>query len=156
MADWAWALDSVCAACTHTHTHHCNQDTSEVLKYDFCHGERALALWRGVQKGNDPAILYAWEHVPISLYPPSNSFHATTLQTVLHKDGDDRHFRLSPSPSCWALSGREAETSLTKASLALSLLSSVLLPLSSLSPNYSAFSCSAHFCRGLYPFLQHI
>lgn len=45
----------------------------------------------GVQKGNDPAILYAWEHVPISLYPPSRTlFTATTLQTVLHKDGDSQ------------------------------------------------------------------
>lgn len=49
----------------------------------------------GVQKGNDPAILYAWEHVPISLYPPSRTlFTATTLGLTA------RHFRLSPSPSC--------------------------------------------------------
>ncbi len=54
-----------------------------VMEKELLHSEG------GVQKGNDPAILYAWEHVPISLYPPSNTlFIATTLQTVLHKDGD--------------------------------------------------------------------
>lgn len=116
--------------------------------------EKELSLCeKGVQNGHDPAILYAWEHVPISLCPLSIGLCfllPPRFKLLSIKPETARHFRLSPSPSWWAMSGREAETRLTKASLALSHSCPRSLPLSLLPPT-AVFSRRAYFSRRPFP-----